>query len=534
VAAPLHALLPLLTLVLAVPGAQLGVGSDEDRAWPGAEGALSNDALLPTSAPATEALARGDRALVEGRPDTEVFDLWHDALEAAEAGTSVPPRPRAELADVESPWPDPDGTAERRTEGVEHAVLRRLRALAPERRQAFAQRFEALATDELGAAGEWPEALAQLERLHPGTTAAARAAVWLCDQAFEEGRTPLARLWLERARGHAELGGGAEDVLARGLAARSSVLAAVEALADDGALEAAWRGASALRPAGFVPLPGSSPGQGGSASTRVRGGRELPAPGAGVQPGADFMDDGTLVVQTAERLVFVVPGSGPAAPARVRGEVVPGTLIERAHWISSPAVSPPSDPPGWPLLPLVADGAVLAVQGRSDRRAQNALVCVDVAPLQAEGPVRARLRWALRGDELLSPGGVRPSGLDLELVEFQPGLVRVGTQVFVQARDVSASLDRSDTLSQGLSEDPLPSWLVAIDLATGRVRWQRFLAQGMARVSSGGHDAPRFLTRTTPPPAAQPLAFVGGRLAVGTHLGVLARVELDGRVLHSF
>jgi hypothetical protein len=283
-----------------------------------------------------------------------------------------------------------------------------------------------------------------------------------------------------------------------------------------------------------VPLPGSSPGQGGSALTRVRGGRELPAPGAGVQPGADFMDDGTLVVQTAERLVFVVPGSGPAAPARVRGEVVPGTLIERAHWISSVAVSQPSDPPGWPLLPLVEDGAVLAVQGRSDRRAQNALVCVDVAPLQAEGPVRARLRWALRGDELLSAGGVRPSGLDLELVEFQPGLVRVGTQVFVQARDITATLDRSDMLTQSLSEDPVPSWLVAIDLATGRVRWQRFLAQGMARVSSGGNDAPRFLTRTTPPPAAQPLAFVGGRLAVGTHLGVLALVELDGRVLHSF
>src|SRR5688572_26393420 len=188
------------------------------------EGPLQNDVFLPTSREAEAELARGDEAYAgllrqeptQGGAGQRVWltalEPWHAALGASQAGDAVAVRPwKGTQPDQDSPWPDPDGTAGgglggrpiRRTESVENAVLRRLIALAPEGRQAWLERFSGLAQDELAAAGRVPGLLAGVERAHPGTPAAGRAALTLAERELEAGRWELAQTWLERADRHA-------------------------------------------------------------------------------------------------------------------------------------------------------------------------------------------------------------------------------------------------------------------------------------------------------------------------------------------
>jgi hypothetical protein len=239
-----------------------------------------------------------------------------------------------------------------------------------------------------------------------------------------------------------------------------------------------------------------------------------------VQPGAAFFADGTAAVQTAERIHFVDPQR-----LELCGEVVPPKVLERAHWITGDLAVQASEPPGWPLLPLIHGNALVCVQGRTVGRARNALVCFELEPWTGEGPRRASLRWALRGEERFAAGRADPSGLDAE-IEFQPGLARLGSQVFVQVRGTLGE-DLGLRPRVLVTEEQVPSWLVAVDLATGAVRWKRFLAQGLPLAKSDtAYGMPLFGVS-----AAQPLATVAGRLFAGTHLGAGALVEADGRVV---
>jgi hypothetical protein len=508
---------PLLALPIALgaraeplqpaqPAQQLG------EAWPGAEGPLANAGFLPTAAEAEALFARGDEALAGGRPDAEVFDAWHAALAASQPGDSVAPRPVGELAGATSPWPDPDRTADRRTEGVERSLLRRLAALDGERRATWTARFGALAAEELAQAGSRPLALAGVERLHPATPAAARAALVLADLALEEGRLELARLWLARSGEHAALAGVADDLEAA-RAARGRACAELEPASESPT--PAWATASDLAPRGFVALPGMA----GRSAPRPG----EPLPGSGVQPGAAFFDDGTAIVQSAERIHFV-----DLERLAVAGELVLPKLLERAHWIAGEPEVRASEPPGWPLLPLAHGDLLVCVQGRTVGRARNALVCLDVDPPGPEGPRRAALRWALRGNELFAGGGSRASGLELDGAEFQPGLAVLGSQLFAQVRQARGDASASTRARTLVTEDPVPSWVVAIDLATGEVRWQRFVAQGLA--SRGDTRYGMSLPAVS---AAQPLATVAGLVFAGTHLGSAALLEPDGRLLYT-
>ena len=496
-------------------------------AWPGAEGPLANAGFLPTAAEAEALFARGDEAFARGRPDAEVFDAWHAAVAASQPGDSVAPRPVGALADVPSPWPDPDGTAERRTEGVERSLLRRLAALDGERRAVWTARFGALAAEELAQAGSRPAALEGVERLHPATSAAARAALVLADLALEEGRSELAALWLARAGEHAELAGAAGD-LAAALAARQRACAELEGAPM---AQPAWATAGDIAQRGFIALEGLAPRAGPRTGEPPSGMHRPgePLPGVGVQPGAAFFADGTAAVQSAERIHFL-----DLERLSVASELVLPKLLERAHWIAGDLEGRASEPPGWPLLPLThmdAHGSTLVcVQGRTVGRAQNALVCLDVEPLASEGPRRASLRWALRGDELFTGGRTRASGLELAGTEFQPGLAVLGSQVFAQVREARGDGSASTRARSMVTEDQVPSWVVAVDLATGEVRWQRFVAQGLALAKSDM----RYGMSLPAVSAAQPLATVAGALFAGTHLGSAALLEADGRLLYTF
>src|SRR5688572_28238851 len=131
------------------------------------EGALDNDVFQPVATAAQDHLARGDEALAalklrstapaDERTWIEVLEHWSAALGACAPGDAVVPRPWRAAQGLDSPWPDPDGTAgggasdrpARRTEAIEYAVLRRLASLAPAQRELWNARVGALAAEAL-------------------------------------------------------------------------------------------------------------------------------------------------------------------------------------------------------------------------------------------------------------------------------------------------------------------------------------------------------------------------------------------------
>jgi len=509
------------------------------RGGPGGEGPLDNDSFLPTSQEAEADLAAGDRGLAAlrasksagARARTEVFEAWHDALAACENGASVVPRPLGSDADARSPWPDPDGTADRRTEGVECAVLRRLAALGDEERAAWTARFASLARDELAAAGGDPRRLAEVERRHPVTAAAAEAALGLGDRALEAGRLAIARTWFERARRHLDLGALASEPrpgLAEGLRRR---LEAIAALAPAAPEPGAWARARDLEPRFQVALadPARTPAL-------------PPRPGMGVRPGMTFMDGGLAVVQAPER-VFLFDGDG----GRRVADFQPNRLLGD-RWTTAPLTAQRSEPPGWPLLPATDGEHLVLVQGRLEGRLANVLLCTTIerppalptaegggtvaATSPPTGPWLPRLSWALwEGLRMDGSGAIHPSGLGLlPGLEFQPGPLVVGSQVICQVRERPAGEDGGDVSAPFRTEGEVRSWLVALDLVTGEVHWKRFLAKGVELARGQG----RFGGRSAGVSSAQPLARLGDRVFAGTHTGVGVLVDAaDGRVLWS-
>jgi hypothetical protein len=529
-----HALATILALTAALAAPVLP--GPQGPGLPGDEGPLDNDCFLPTERTAEEHLARGDQIFAKltgsenwaadpERAWIEVFESWRAALVESVNGAAVAPRPVGGSADEISPWPDTDGTAERRTEGVEWAVERRLAALAPEIRAKWTERFEPLALEALEAAGNAEPRLAEVERLHPATAAAALAALRLFDLSFEAARPAIGRSWLERCKRHLEQIGAAES------GSWPARLAARELALEDwppymqGPARAGepWQSASDLRPLGSSAIAGG----------RRRGALTPPAPGVGVQPGLCFLEDGTAVIQAPERVVLLESQEGQRV-----GQFSPAALVEPAGWATDNHPPPATDPPGWPLLPATDGRSIVLVQGHAAGLQRNVLMCVDMEerpePMSDSSGLRLpRLRWALMHNRRFDGTGTPViSGLGLESPEFQPGPVIVGSQVLVQVRERAedASLDRMVRRLATATE--IRSWVVSLDLGTGRVRWKRFLAKGVPISRSMG----RFGSVASPAvSSAQPLGAAGGWLFAGTHIGAGSLLDVaDGRLAFTF
>ncbi len=485
---------------------------------PGAEGPLQNDTFVPRDEAAEAALHEGDRALARSRSsareDTsrrarlEAFQAWQRALEGSEAGAAV-----AVLEANES------GSAARARlfEGVEAGLVRRLSNLAPAELAAWTSFADQTAAPLFERAGferaATTSALTRRLRGAPATRWAARAALAAGDAALEAGRTQAARAWFERAATHVRLAGSEAAEEASALAVRRDYLARGRPAQAD---EPAWeRGRTlALEEHGFVPLVDDS---------RFIPRNELQV-GAGLRPGAAFFADGSVVVQTPRllRLLRTEPGGG-LVQARV-------TVLDD---LLRSAFDPPGyrnafpDGPAWPLRPAVAGSFVALVHG-ADYDGPNALCVLRVADeeprdrlaLTTAIPSGFELVWAVSGDRFGASGGAFRLVDELAPLadgEFQPGPVVVEDRVLAQVRLYDP---------RGLD---VRSWLVAFELASGRLLWSRYLAKG----SDFERETSRFRSSGAGERlAAQPLTSSGSTVLVGTNLGLVAAVDaLDGRIL---
>lgn len=498
-------------------------------AFPGDEGALENDSYLPTAREAQELLATGDQALLRLRASesgandrsrilTEVLEAWHGALSASVAGDSVEPRPLGPRADSSSPWGDPDGTSERRTEGVEVAVIRRLTSLSVRDRAAWTARFGALAGEQLATAAGAPGPLAELERRHPATPAAARAGLLLGEQALESGRLEQARTWFERALRHVELDPAEAPLLTRGLRQR---LATTNALLPKAQAPGAWASARSLTPLQQMALV--------DRGHRIHTAPEL---GRGVRPGMCFLDGDLAVVQAAGRVFLFDESTGQRVadfqPNRLLGDT----------WTTAALEARRSEPPGWPLLPATDGEHLILVQGRLEGRLANVLLCTTIddtrgpGGIESSGPLLPHLEWALWEGWLLdSSGHIERSGLDLMAgAEFQPGPLVIGSQVICQVRERPGGEDDLGLGASSGAEGDVRTWLASFDLATGHLLWKRFLTKGVELAEGQG----RFGMRAPGVSSAQPLVAWEGRIFAGTHTGAGVLLDLaDGRVLWS-
>lgn len=485
------------------------------------EGPLDNDVFLPRTAAIEEALARGDERLAALRADrnataqglerawTEVFEAWFSAMEAALPGDAVVPRPWNSAQPLDSPWPDPDGTAgggagdrpARRRESFEDALLRRVAALEPQQRATWSTRFATLAEEARATAGSRPAALARTVARFPATPAAARAALSLAEFELEAGRDSAARTWIERAERLAELAGAPE--LGEAIARRRALPSlAARPPRTDGATEA-WDAATGLRLVGEVALEDLS------GRTRVF----VPRPGEHAQSGLAWLPDGNVLVQTALAAVLI-----DARDAQALLRIEPDALLAPTRR-SVTLLDPPRSAPGWPMQPAVAaDGrCVLVLRGEP-----STVVCLRlVRGAASAGLPQARLEWARVGSErfdgegnvLVDDADPWPAG------EVQPGPLVVDDRVLISVQDA----DESGSGRRG-------AWLLALDLADGAVVYSRLVARGMPF-----DPMPlRFGAGEPPPGAAQPLARSGARVLLTTHLGASAAFDAaDGRLAWS-
>lgn len=412
---------------------------------------------------------------------------------------------------MEPPAGAPD--AERRTVGVEEAVLGRVAALPPEARAAWTERFAELAAAELASAGASPRLLAGVERRNPATPAAGRAALALADRELERGDLAAAAAWAARARRHAELARESAPQVSAALssAADARARAAAELEPRDTTFEDTWDGATGLRPLARIDL-------GGRPVLGERPGEVASGPPVGVTPGLAFLPDGRVAVQTAERVWLVSPTG-----RELESSFEPTRLLPRALLVRPPALLP-GDDRHWPLVPRAAGGNLLVVHGRSlPFEEPNALALLHPpSPPPAPGlskPGVPDLVWAVVGSRRVDRAGEvsdDPLLAEFERAEVQPGPLVIGSRAIVQLRRY---------------EDEVRAWLAAFDLGTGECLWLRLLAQGTAAFSGEFRSAAP-LRASVPAP---PLAAAGTAVLAATGLGAAVLVDAaDGRVLWSF
>lgn len=498
------------------------------------ERALENDTFLPVSAAAETSLAKGDRAWLArdtGQRDA-AFDAWHAALAESASGDAVRAALALDAAHPEGVLADPAQLRARCVTGVELAVAERLALAGDDAQRAWTRRFDALAARALAESARDPRAWRAVEREHPRTAAAARAALLLADDAYEHGDAARARGWLARARAHrTQVPEGAAE-FDTACARRAAVFDAAAAARDTGAQTSSELDtATALAPVAIL------------APTHVallaptRTGSSAPAPSetsvrarerTRVLNGACSAGENAFWIQTPELGLRVVDGRETA-----RVELAP--LCAHAGLALAPVFADRAC--DWPLVPASDGARVFLVLGRSSTSGDNALACVD----------GAELAWAWTRAGRTPPEDGGPAWFGPGRVEFQPGPVVSGATVFAQvrfwpaqhdadgpARDPDSNPDAEDGVDAGgwsaaLDAGRIETYVCAFRARDGALLWSRFLARGA--LTESAQDRANLGIRVLPSPAA-PLALGAAGLAVETALGTLSLVDpLDGRLV---
>ena len=473
------------------------------------EGPPDADVVLDGVERALDLIVAGDKAWKDG-PRDAAFDAWRSAIVASRdgdstfgGGTVVAPPP--------GPGTDVDGTLARRAEDCAWTVRRRLALITEPDRVAWSARFEPLAEIERIAAGNVPELLARVQREFPRTRAAARAALALCDLAWERGEPYAARAWLQRAQMDSD------SELADAIARRAFEPLALEPLALEPLALDSLRGAEgpSLRVERVVEL-GSADGYAHAAIPGIAIARQeiihhtvqrmLPVPAAPADraPGTTWFHGGGRLLR------FDAQGDATAALdviADLRAQGVAASI----------AFSEPGAP--WDEAFAWSDGVIALVEGRAREDRGNALVSVDARD-------RVRVNW-IRDSNGLVRDGVRVVATDLArvpaLLEFQPGPILVSDTLVVHVR----AWPRSAEGASELDEARVESWCAGLDPRDGELRWSRRLATGSTlRGLDRGRMSP---SEPTTLPALSPLD-AGGRVALDTGLGAVAILDaVDGR-----
>ncbi len=511
----LFGLLPCIALAAALSGAAQN-RDERSTTPPGGEGPLDNDCFLPSLPEATKDLLAGDRLLERAREALHRerqaeferllgngFERWHEALAKAPSGASVFIETRA--------------VAVRRvTEGLRHALRRRLEELGDAERHTWTRRFANSGETALQMAldrGALEADLLEVQRLFPGTRAAASAGVLAFDRNLESGHGTLARAHISRARWHARF--CESESAQRALLAREEVLFPVTGEREP----EAWQRAHRLRYTDSISILPETPRS-----------RRLHGPGIGVRPGLCFLADGSFIVQASNQ-VHQLRLDKDGQLERVRVFEPEKLLGGFAPWLDERLVRPV--PPGWALTPCSDGQTIVFIHGRTlgdgDR---NALFCVDLpSPEEIErrgiesAPPLPQLAWAIVGDlRVRADGEVEEIAAlaDLPQLEYQPGAVIHGERVFVMAR---------------ASEGDIRAWLLAFDRGDGALLWKRLLAKGADLLPDAGRlggsgglyggasQGLLLVPQGTSGPAGQGEV----RLFCGTHLGAGALVDtLDG------
>jgi hypothetical protein len=485
------------------------------------EGPLQNDVFLPTSREAEAELARGDEACAgllgkQGQPASQsawlsALEPWHAALAASHPGDATAVRPwKGTQPDLDSPWPDPDGTAGgglggrtvRRTESVEDGVLRRLLALPPDGRKAWLTRFSGLAQDELTASRGTPTLLLAVERMHPGTAGAGRAAIALAERELELGRWELAEPWLERSARHAAF--SKDDELQAAVQRRNELVRALAARAPS-------EPSAALASAGHLEFLREIPLEDLTERRRFY----LPRPGVRVQPDVAWTEQGLAVIQTEERVVVL-----DLADGRRAADFEPLALAKGAG-IELELREPPRLAPGWIARAAVGGERVVLALCTTP----PALLCVSLGPGDLFGGLAApKLEWAIAGGERWVPAqSLREPAADWPTGVIQPGPLALAGCVFVQVHEADTEGAEAGVRAK--------AHLVSLDLADGRVRWSRLLARGAAIAES----TLRLRGDAREEAPGLPLERAGHAILAVTHLGAAALVDAsDGRIVWDF
>lgn len=511
---------------------------------------LRNSVPLPADRAVEELLLQGDTAFAEhrsGGDDADLraaFDLWQEALGTAPVGAGV----RLVVdGGPEDLFPDPGGTAPRRSEGPAEGVVRRLASLPPAVRARWGERFAPAADAALAGALDQLRAdasvtarppgarLAEVERRFPLTEAAARAALLAADLALEEGRPAAAATWLRRATRHLGLTGALERtdaaVFARALGRRRDAV-------ERGLSRARGIDHASRRPvaADAAPYRGLRP----ETSHRIIGlGRAAVDPlGRGLGSGLAVLGTGAILAQSAYGVLYL-PAGEAAQAIRMR--------THEALGVARVPMRATARSGGWSSLPATDGHAWALVVGRANR--PQPLLDVAVAPignvlgLVVPGPANRPLtpRWALRdglmipdparaGEEEIDPSRPAPLGDGIPVEgwtfgrgwEFQPGPVMADGAVFALMRGLGDPTDEASSHTDEIR-------LVAIEADGRAVRWSRSITKERGTPEELGRGEASLFAATTMPLGFDPAS---GVLLTGTNVGLICAHDVaDGRLL---
>lgn len=517
--------------------------------------------------------ARGAETRDQVGPRNAAFDAWREALTTSVPGDGV----RLPNPTDGSAFPDPDGTHQRRAEGVAEAVKRRLNALEDADLTAWRDRFSPLASTALERAAnqlsspassisDAKSALERVERDFPFTAPAARAALALFDLALEADRRGSAGSWLTRAIQHIQRPAAGPNPAARWASAVNTRRIALDrSLARRTGQDHTLLQAPMQAPGTATPQAGeNSQGPANSllprpvTTQRVTGLlRSSQEPfGLGLSSGIAFFEDGSATVQGAHGVLSLTPSEdGKNVTVGLMGP--PRSQYEELFGIRQPVARAAPSAGGWPSLPATDGRRVALVMGRGEPARSYRDVEIpargNYLGVCAQGPKVDPLEplWILR-DGLIArnPRGDRRNATNSErdrfgtLIdtftrdgkpleawdlgtgwEFQPGPVMADDTLFVLARGLGGSsedeVDHADEVR-----------LIALDARTAAPRWSAIVTKERGLLDGSGRGEGGYFATTTMPLTIE---RTSGTLLVGTNSGLLAAYSVaDGRLLWAF